>query len=94
MKHVRIKLPPYTTGCDADPKKIACDYPDYDLDKIVSKKFADTNSTVYPLIKNFDWTNDDQNLVADYITSGMTPDDAAEKWADANEAKWKGWIGQ
>ena len=39
---VQVKLPPYTAGCDADPKKVACDYPPYVLDKIVSKKFADT----------------------------------------------------
>ena len=24
---VQVKLPPYTAGCDADPKKVACDYP-------------------------------------------------------------------
>ena len=92
-KYVRIKLPPYTAGCDADPKKIACDYPDYDLDKIVSKKFADANSTAYQLIKNFSWTNDDQNLVSDYLTNqGMDADKAAEKWVNEHEATWKPWI--
>ncbi|WP_449348620.1 glycine betaine ABC transporter substrate-binding protein [Streptomyces shaanxiensis] len=25
---VRVDLPKYTTGCDADPAKVACDYPD------------------------------------------------------------------
>ena len=44
---VKVNLPPYTEGCDADPEKIACDYPDYDLDKIVSKKFADSGSPAY-----------------------------------------------
>ena len=92
-KYVRVTLPPYTTGCDADPKKVACDYPDYDLDKIASKKFADANSTAYQLIKNFKWTNDDQDLVADYITNqGMTDDQAAEKWVNEHESTWKAWI--
>ncbi|GIM91659.1 glycine/betaine-binding protein [Paractinoplanes toevensis] len=92
-KFARIKLPPYTAGCDADPKKVACDYPDYDLDKIVSKKFADANSTAYQLIKNFKWTNDDQNLVSDYLTNqGMSADQAAEKWVNEHEATWKPWI--
>ena len=27
VKLVRVKLPAYTDGCDADPKKVACDYP-------------------------------------------------------------------
>ncbi|MEU7907995.1 glycine betaine ABC transporter substrate-binding protein, partial [Actinoplanes sp. NPDC049118] len=92
-KYARVRLPAYTTGCDADPKKIACDYPDYTLDKIASKKFADTNNTAYQLIKNFQWTNEDQNLVSDYITNqGMTAEAAGEKWAKEHEATWKPWI--
>jgi glycine betaine/proline transport system substrate-binding protein len=88
----KVTLPPYTAGCDADPKKVACDYPPYDLNKIVSKKFADSGGQAYTLIKNFSWTNDDQNLVAGYINSGMSHDDAGKKWVDANEAKWKAWM--
>ncbi|MEU8229370.1 ABC transporter substrate-binding protein [Actinoplanes sp. NPDC048967] len=92
-KYARVKLPAYTPGCDADPKKVACDYPDYVLDKIVSKKFADTNSPAFQLIKNFKWTNDDQNLVSDYITNqGMTAEAAGEKWVNEHEATWKPWI--
>jgi glycine betaine/proline transport system substrate-binding protein len=92
-KYVRVKLPPYTAGCDADPKKVACDYPDYDLDKIASKKFADANSPAYQMIKNFTWTNDDQNLVSDYLTNQkMTADQAAEKWVNEHESTWKPWI--
>jgi glycine betaine/proline transport system substrate-binding protein len=87
-----VMLPAYTTGCDADPKKVACDYPPYDLNKIVSKKFADTGGDAYTLVKNFNWTNDDQNTVAAYINSGMSHDDAGKKWVDANEAKWKAWL--
>jgi glycine betaine/proline transport system substrate-binding protein len=92
-KYVRVKLPEYKTGCDADPKKIACDYPDYVLDKIASKKFADTGGKAYQLVQNFKWTNDDQNLVSDYITNqGLTPEKAAEKWVTEHEATWKPWI--
>jgi glycine betaine/proline transport system substrate-binding protein len=88
----RVALPPYTAGCDADPKKVACDYPDYILDKIASKKFADTGGDAYTLVQKFSWTNDDQNLVAGYINSGMSHDEAARKWVDANEATWKAWM--
>jgi glycine betaine/proline transport system substrate-binding protein len=92
-KFVRIKLPAYTTGCDTDPKKVACDYPDYDLNKIVSTKFATSGGAAYQLIKNFQWTNDDQNAVAGYIANDKLSDDAAaKKWVDANESKWKAWI--
>jgi glycine betaine/proline transport system substrate-binding protein len=93
QKYVRVKLPEYKEGCDADPKKVACDYPDYVLDKIASKKFADGNSTAYQLVKNFTWTNDDQNLVSDYLTNqGMSAEQAAEKWVNEHESTWKPWI--
>ena len=92
-KYVRVKLPAYTAGCDADPKKVACDYPDYVLDKIVSKKFADSGGAAYQLVKNFTWTNDDQNVVSDYLTNqGMKPEQAAEKWVTEHESTWKPWI--
>jgi len=92
-KYVRVKLPAYTAGCDADAKKIACDYPEYDLDKIVSKKFADTGGAAYDLVKNFKWTNDDQNLVAKYIAEDkMSAEAAAKKWVEANPDKVKAWL--
>jgi glycine betaine/proline transport system substrate-binding protein len=89
----KVNLPTYTPGCDANPSKIACDYPVYQLNKVVSKKFADSGSPAYALIKNFRWTNADQNLVAKYITEDkMSPDAAAKKWVDANPAKVKAWL--
>jgi glycine betaine/proline transport system substrate-binding protein len=92
-KYVRVKLPAYTAGCDADPKKVACDYPDYELDKIASKKFADSGGKAYELVKNFTWSNDDQNKVSGYIANdGMKADKAAEKWVKENESVWKAWI--
>ncbi|MFC5831706.1 ABC transporter substrate-binding protein [Nonomuraea insulae] len=90
---VRVNLPAYTTGCDADPKKVACDYPEMDLDKIVSTKFATSGGKAYELVKNFSWTNEDQNAVADDMTNnGMTGEEAAKKWVEANTAKWQAWI--
>jgi glycine betaine/proline transport system substrate-binding protein len=93
VKLVKVNLPEHTEGCDADAEKVACDYPLDDLDKIVSKKFADSGSPAYELIKNFTWTNDDQNLVAKYIAEDkMTPEEAAEKWTADNPDKVKAWL--
>jgi glycine betaine/proline transport system substrate-binding protein len=90
---VHVPLPPYTEGCDADPKKVACDYPPYELNKIASTKFQAEGGPAFELIKNFQWTNDDQNAVAyDIAVNKMTNDEAAKKWLDANEAKWKAWL--
>ncbi|GAA1808701.1 ABC transporter substrate-binding protein [Luedemannella flava] len=87
-----VNLPPYTPGCDADAKKVACDYQPYDLDKIVSKKFADSDSPAVNLIKNFTWTNDDQNSVAIDISKKVSYEDAAKKWVDANPDKVAAWL--
>jgi glycine betaine/proline transport system substrate-binding protein len=95
LKLVKVNLPPYTAGCDAVPAKVACDYPAYELDKIVSKKFADSGSPAYDLVKKFNWTNDDQNEVAKYIAEDkMTPDAAAKKWVEANQSKVDAWLGK
>ncbi|GAB2965415.1 ABC transporter substrate-binding protein [Streptomyces heilongjiangensis] len=90
---VKVKLPEYKTGCDADAEKVACDYPVYELDKIVSTKFAKSDSPAYRLVKNFTWTNDDQNTVAKYIAvDKMAPEAAAKKWVEANRGKVDAWI--
>jgi len=92
---VHVKLPDYKTGCDADPEKVACDYPPYELDKIASKKFMDSGSPAADLVKNFEWTNDDQNLVAKYIAvDKMSPEDAGEKWVKENQSKVDAWLGK
>jgi len=64
---VKVDLPKYTEGCDADPAKVACDYPSTPLKKIMAKKFADSGSPAADAVKAFKWTNDDQNVVAKYI---------------------------
>ncbi|MGH3485661.1 MAG: ABC transporter substrate-binding protein [Nocardioidaceae bacterium] len=90
---VKVDLPPYKPGCDADPEKVACDYPAYNLDKIASKEFMDSGSPAAQLVQNFMWTNDDQNLVAKYIAEdGMDPEDAAQKWIDDNQDKVNAWL--
>ncbi|MFF0435258.1 ABC transporter substrate-binding protein [Streptomyces sp. NPDC004327] len=90
---VKVNLPAYTTGCDADAAKIACDYPVYDLDKIVSARFAKSGSPAYRLVKNFTWTNGDQNTVAKYIAvDKMSPEAAAKKWVEANRGKVDAWL--
>ncbi|GAB2847519.1 ABC transporter substrate-binding protein [Streptomyces deserti] len=89
----KVKLPEYKAGCDADAEKVDCDYPVYKLDKIVSAKFAKSGSPAYDLVKNFSWTNDDQNVVAKYIAvDKMTPEAAAKKWVEANRDKVDAWL--
>ncbi|MDP9860892.1 MULTISPECIES: ABC transporter substrate-binding protein [Streptosporangium] len=93
IKLAKINLPPYAIGCDTDAAKVACDYPPYLLDKIVSRRFADTGGRAYELVRNFTWTNGQQNAVADDMTNnGLNADQAAQKWIDANRIVWKDWV--
>jgi glycine betaine/proline transport system substrate-binding protein len=90
---VKVNLPPWEEGCDADPAKVDCDYPEYILDKIASAEFMESGSPAATLVENFEWTNEDQNVVAAYIAQdGMSAEDAADKWIEENPDTWGPWI--
>ena len=89
----KVALPPYKEGCQDDPAKVACDYPETTLKKVVSTDWADKGSPAVDLVKNFQWTNDDQNQVAKYISEdGMAPEDAAAKWIADNQDMVDAWL--
>jgi glycine betaine/proline transport system substrate-binding protein len=90
---VKVNLPTYTTGCDSKPAKVACDYPAYKLNKVVSMKFANSGSPAFQLIKNFKWTNEGQNTVSKMIAvNKMSDDAAAKKYVDANPTIVQQWL--
>ena len=90
---VRVNLPPYEAGCDADPAAVACDYPEYPLYKVVSTTFAQKGGPAYELIKNFSWSNLDQNTVSSYISNeGMTAEEAGARWVEENPDKVAAWM--
>jgi len=93
MDLVQVELPEYTPGCDADPEKVACGYPPYDLNKIVSTDFAESGGAAYDLVRNFQWTAEDQNTVSQLIAEeGMDPDDAADEWIADNQDMVDSWL--
>ena len=96
---VQVKLPPRFKGCQddekkgGDPKKYACAYPSYRLDKVISSKFAKSGSPAVSVIRKFTWTSKDQNTVANLISGKkMKPDKAAEVWVKANPGKVALWL--
>ncbi len=90
---VKVNLPTYEAGCDADPELVACDYPLYTLYKAVSTTFAETGGPAYELISRFQWTNLDQSTVSGYIeVDGMSEEDAAAKWVEENPDTWTPWL--
>jgi glycine betaine/proline transport system substrate-binding protein len=93
VKLVHIPLPIYKPGCDADAKKVACDYQPYDLDKVGRKAFVDSGSPAAELIRNFTWSNDDQNSVArDLTVKKLSQDEAAKRWVDDHRSTWEKWM--
>ncbi|MGW7464451.1 ABC transporter substrate-binding protein [Streptomyces xantholiticus] len=90
---VEVKLPEYKEGCDADPKKVACAYPNTPLQKFLNADFAKNGGEAAEFLKNFKWTTEQQNEVAQMIAGEkMSPEAAAEKWVKANESTWKAWL--
>ncbi|WP_341925421.1 ABC transporter substrate-binding protein [Nocardioides psychrotolerans] len=90
---VKVDLPAFSDGCQDDAQAVACDYPETELKKVVSTEFAESGSPAVDLVKNFQWTNDDQNLVAKYIAvDGMSAEDAAARWVEENPDKVAAWM--
>ena len=90
----KVALPPYEEGCQDVPAEVDCDYPETVLKKIVSTEWAESESPSVDLVKNFEWTNEDQNAVASMISQDkMSPEDAAAQWVKDNPDKVEAWLG-
>jgi glycine betaine/proline transport system substrate-binding protein len=96
-----VQLPPRFKGCvdDAkaggDIKKYRCAYDKTIIEKVFSKKFANSGNPAYKAMKRFNWTNEDQEIVAKWIAGDhMDPDKAGQKWISQNAAKVKRWFGK
>ncbi|MEV0320164.1 glycine betaine ABC transporter substrate-binding protein [Streptomyces sp. NPDC050658] len=88
-----VKLPAYKEGCDADPEKIKCEYPHTPLQKYFNADFAKNGGKAAKFLKNFKWSEEDQNEVSLNIADKkMSPQDAAEKWVEGHRSTWKSWI--
>jgi glycine betaine/proline transport system substrate-binding protein len=96
---VQVQLPKRFAGCQddekkgGDPKKYACAYPSYRLDKLVSADFLKSGSPALKVIRKFRWTSTDQNFVANLISGKKMPKDkAAAQWVKANAKTVNAWL--
>jgi len=78
---------PKNDWSDAAKASGLTDYPETVLVKLATTKLMESGSPFATLIKNFKWTNDDQNSVSADIESGTDPAAAAQKWIDANPTR-------
>jgi glycine betaine/proline transport system substrate-binding protein len=88
---VRVNFPANDWSDPADASGLT-DYPKSDLMKLGSKKVNDSTDAFGKIVKNFSWTNDDQNAVAADIDGGMDPKEAAQKWIDAHADVVASWT--
>jgi glycine betaine/proline transport system substrate-binding protein len=97
-----VKLPPRTEAnkdCkdDAkeggDPEQYKCEYDITIINKLFSKKFADSGSPAYDVLSKMKLTNDDQELVAKAIAGDkQDPEEAGADWVADNEDKVAAWL--
>ena len=92
LDKARVKFPA-NDWADAAKASGKTDYPETVLQKLATTKLVDSGSVFATIVKNFTWTNADQNSVSADIEGGMDPAAAAQKWNDANPDKVKAWLG-
>jgi glycine betaine/proline transport system substrate-binding protein len=83
---------PANDWTDAEKASGLTDYPQTQLQKLASTKLMESGSPFATLLTYFNWTNEDQNMVALDIENGATPEEAAQKWIDANKDKVDAWL--
>src|SRR4051794_9950125 len=97
-----VKLPPRTDAnkdckddakAGGDPNQYKCAYDVTIINKLFSKKFADSGSPAYDMLKKFKLTNDDQEKVAKAIAGDhQDPDQAGADWVKDNPDKVNAWL--
>jgi glycine betaine/proline transport system substrate-binding protein len=91
----KVELPKYSEDCYAKAKAggVACDYPEDVLYKIAWGGLKDAAPDAYQLLKNMNYTNDDQvSMIGDVVLQKKSAAEAARAWIDKNPDKWKAWL--
>jgi glycine betaine/proline transport system substrate-binding protein len=90
-----VALPPYSEECYATAASdgIDCDYPPDELFKVFWSGLAEAAPDAYALLKNMSYSTDDQiGMIAAVELDGLSVEDAARAWLDANTATWQAWL--
>ncbi|WP_415952489.1 ABC transporter substrate-binding protein [Streptomyces sp. KLOTTS4A1] len=90
---VEVKLPEFTEGCNEPKEKTECGYANTPLQKYLNADFAENGGDAAEFLKNFRWTNDQQNKVSKWIAKDkMSGSEAAKKWVEENKDIWQQWL--
>ena len=95
-----VKLPERTPDCKDDAKaggdaeQYKCAYDVTVINKLFSKKFEDSGSPAYDVLKKMELTNEDQEAVAKAIAGDkVDPEKAGKDWVEQNQDKVQAWLG-
>ena len=91
LSNSRVRFPE-SNWLDASDADGTTDYPDMLVYKLASKDLYNSNSDFAKLVKNFNWSNEDQNQVSLDLVNGVSPEDAAKKWIKSNENTINKWL--
>jgi glycine betaine/proline transport system substrate-binding protein len=97
-----VKLPPRTDAnkdcqddakAGGDPEQYKCEYDVTVIRKLFSKKFADSGSPAYPVLKKMTLTNEQQEAVAKAIAGDkVDPEKAGQDWVEENAETVDSWL--
>ncbi len=97
-----VQLPPRTDAnqdckddskAGGDPEQYKCEYDVTVINKLFSKKFADSKSPAYDMLSKFELTNEDQEQVAKAIAGDkVDPEKAGQDWVEENQDKVDAWL--
>jgi len=88
----QVELPPYSDECYADEAAIDCAYPSDTLMKIFSAGLAEKDASVHTLLSNMNYGSNAQVSMLAMLNDGMSVEEAAQAWVDANESVWQAWL--
>lgn len=89
---LQVELPAYSDDCYADEAAIDCAYPKDELLKIFSAELAEKDEDVHTFLSNMNYGSDAQIEMLAKLGEGMSVEEAAQAWVDANEDLWRGWL--
>jgi glycine betaine/proline transport system substrate-binding protein len=97
-----VMLPPRTAAnkdcqddakAGGDPAQYKCEYDVTIINKLFSKKFADSGSPAYQVLRNMTLTNEQQEQVAKAIAGDkVPPEKAGEDWVKDNQKEVQSWL--
>lgn len=91
----RVALPEYSDDCYAEAESggVDCDYPADNLFKIFWPGLQEAAPNAYALLQNMQYSTEDQiSMIAAVELDGLSVEDAAQSWIDANAAVWQAWL--